>query len=58
MKPILLAGVTDYPDRCAVQDFIAQDHFIPALTHFPEMLDELSKGGRDNDRKNCRQYHK
>ena len=54
---IRVVGVTGYRDGDATQEFMTQDHFIPILTRFPEMPDDLCKGGRDNDRNNCQQSH-
>ena len=57
MKRIVVVGVTGARDGDATQKFMTQEHFIPLLTHFPEMPDDLCQGGRDNDRKYGKESH-
>ena len=57
MKRIVVVGATGYRDGDATQKFMTQEHFILLLTRFPEMPDDLCKGGRDNDRKYEKQSH-
>ncbi len=51
MKRIVVVGVTGERYGFANQEFMDQKHFTAILNRFPEMSDDLCKGGRDNDRK-------